>query len=78
MTPVNDILTAYVNLLWVAFQFDYMVFSEKLWIYYWLCIPAFAYLFFFIIKWAVLTFPVWYPPYAIVSRLRVPFQRKPD
>jgi hypothetical protein len=58
---MKEILLKYLNLLWNTFQFDFRVFSEELWIYYWLCVPAMVYLSFFIIKWIVLTAPFWIP-----------------
>jgi hypothetical protein len=41
--------------LWL---FDLEVFSNK-WMYIPLCIPAFGYLIFFVVKWAVLLYPLW-------------------
>jgi len=59
----------YLDLLWVAFLFDYEVFSKP-WLYAWL-IPACFYLMFFFIKWTILTFPVWGPVGFIVT---IPFK----
>lgn len=57
---LEEIFEAYLNLLWNCFQFDVHVFSEP-WMYIVLLIPATFYLAFFIIKWIVLTAPVWLP-----------------
>lgn len=54
------ILEKYIELLWAAFQYDMDVFSQG-WLYYWLLVPAVAYLGFFFLKWTVLTTPVWLP-----------------
>ena len=49
----------YFNLLWESFQYDIEVFSQW-WMYTHLLIPATFYLVFFIVKWIVLTFPIWF------------------
>jgi len=43
--------------LWLK---DVHQFSQP-WMYYWLFIPAIIYLIIYIIKWSVLTFPLWGP-----------------
>ena len=60
MISIYDILTAYINLLWNQFQYDVSVLSQP-WMYWCFLIPAIAYGFFFIIKWALLTAPLWIP-----------------
>ena len=61
MTGFLEILLAYVNFLWQTFQFDIWVFSQW-WAYAFLCIPALGYLAFFLIKWSIITMPIWYIP----------------
>ena len=57
---INDILTAYINLLWNQFQYDISILSQP-WMYFCLLIPAIGYGIFFTIKWAFLTMPIWLP-----------------
>jgi hypothetical protein len=61
-----EILLAYVNFLWQAFQFDIEVFSHW-WMYAFLCVPAVGYLIFFCFKWFVITLPIWYIPAKILG-----------
>ncbi len=56
----QDIINEYLSFLWKMFQYDMNVFSQG-WLYYWLLIPAMCYFSFFMIKWAVLTCPIWMP-----------------
>lgn len=56
----EQIFNEYVNYLWSTFQYDMNVFSQP-WMYWWLLIPALAYLMFFMFKWVVLTAPIWLP-----------------
>jgi hypothetical protein len=53
-------LENYLALLWRMFEYDIHVFSQ-LWMYQWVLVPAIAYLIFFLVKWAVLTIPIWLP-----------------
>jgi len=46
--------------LWGAFQYDIDVFSQG-WLYYCLLVPAIGYFIFFVLKWVVLTAPIWIP-----------------
>lgn len=48
------------------FKYDVEVFSKP-WLYIPLLIPAAFYFVFFIIKWAVLTSPIWIPGRIIVN-----------
>jgi hypothetical protein len=57
---MQEILNQYLQLLWKAFQYDIETFSQ-VWLYVWLLIPAFCYFIFFLIKWVVLTAPIWLP-----------------
>ena len=50
----------YFEFLWNCFQFDIQTFSHG-WMYYYLLIPALGYFVFFILKWIVLTIPMWMP-----------------
>ena len=72
---MTAIITQYLQILITQFQFDVMVFSTKLWIYYWLCIPALFYLWFFAIKWAVLTLPVWIAPTIVAKAVAKIFRK---
>lgn len=58
---MTKIIEAYFTILLNAFQYDVEVYSEHMWMYWCLCIPAFFYTVFFMIKWAVLTAPMWMP-----------------
>jgi hypothetical protein len=62
MTQLTDTLVS----LW---QHDIEVFSKP-WIYQWLCIPAAAYLAFYILKWSVITAPAWLPVVIIIRAIR--------
>ena len=66
-----DVLHKYLEFLWSCFQYDMGVFS-KAWIYYYLLIPAIGYFIFFILKWIVLTAPVWLPITIIVRVFNLP------
>ena len=57
---LEQLFNSYLQLLWDAFQYDIEIFSSG-WIYYWILIPAFFYFIFFILKWVVLTAPLWVP-----------------
>lgn len=48
-----------LDILYGFYIYDLEVFSQP-WIY-WTIIPAIVYLAFFVVKWAVLTLPVWFP-----------------
>jgi hypothetical protein len=53
------------DLLISLYLYDIEVLSRP-WMYYWLCIPALAYIAFFMVKWSVLTAPIWIPLAAIL------------
>lgn len=57
-------LARYLDLLWNQFSFDVGVFSNP-WILY-TVVPAVLYFVFFLLKWMVLTVPVWMP-FAIIA-----------
>jgi len=59
---MNDIITAYMKKLFDIFLYDIEVMSQP-WMYWWLLVPITCYAVFFIIKWALLTVPVWLPLY---------------
>lgn len=48
-----------LDILYGFYIYDLEVFSQP-WIY-WTIIPAIVYLAFFVVKWTVLTLPVWFP-----------------
>ena len=59
---MNNIITEYFSILLSQFKFDVEVFSHP-WMYYYILVPALGYLCFFMIKWSVLTAPIWIPIY---------------
>jgi len=65
---MQKIFEAYLELLWNQFQYDVEVFGQK-WIYFCLLIPAAIYFAFFILKWIVLTAPIWIPIKMIFTSL---------
>jgi hypothetical protein len=72
---LQEIFSNYLQLLWDSFQYDIDVFSQ-IWIYAWLLIPAVFYFIFFIIKWIVLTAPIWVPFRMVFGGLRSIFSFK--
>lgn len=58
-----------IDLLTRCYEYDVAVFSEP-WMYYPLLIPALMYFAFFLLKWYVLTTPVWLPLYIIATAFR--------
>jgi hypothetical protein len=56
------------ELLISQYEYDIAVFSNP-WLYVFFLIPAMAYLVFFILKWSVLTMPVWLPLAKIAQSL---------
>lgn len=63
---MNDVIDQYMNFLLNAFKYDMEVFSKP-WIYICLLIPAILYFWFFVMKWYILLFPVWFPVRVILS-----------
>lgn len=63
---MEKFLNEYVVILMGMFKYDVEVFSKP-WLYIPLFIPACFYFVFFIIKWAVLTSPIWIPCRIIVN-----------
>jgi hypothetical protein len=66
-----DVLHKYLEFLWNSFQYDMEVFSQA-WLYYWALLPATGYFIFFIIKWIVLTAPVWLPVVIVIRVANLP------
>jgi len=64
----QQIINEYIEFLWNMFKYDMDVFSKG-WLYYWLLIPAMFYFVFYILKWIVLTCPIWMPISIIVKTL---------
>jgi len=48
------------RILLEQYQFDVSVMSQP-WMYWWLLLPITAYVAFFLVKWAMLTAPLWLP-----------------
>jgi len=57
---IQEVSEAYLNKLYELFTYDIGVMSQG-WMYYWLLIPITFYLVLFIVKWIVLTAPIWLP-----------------
>lgn len=66
MLTFSEILLNYINILYNQFSFDIMVFSQW-WMYAPMLIPVCCYVIFFVVKWAVLTIPIWMPISMITS-----------
>lgn len=64
-----DVLIQYLELLFSLFQYDINTLSNP-WMYYPLCIPAFFYCGFMIIKWLILTLPTWIGPMLVAGAFR--------
>lgn len=62
----QQVINEYIEFLWKMFQYDMSVFSQG-WMYWLLLIPAGFYFVFFILKWVVLTVPLWMPLVIIVN-----------
>jgi hypothetical protein len=62
-----DILTTIAATLLSFYQFDLMVFSQ--WWLYVFILPVILYLPFFLIKWVVLTAPLWLPVHLMFNGL---------
>ncbi len=60
-----DIIHAYFEILLRCFQFDMMVFTTPA-MYYWV-IPIIFYIHFFILKWVILTIPIWISFVIVIS-----------
>ena len=65
----QEVINEYFTFIWKMFQYDMSVFSQG-WLYYWLLIPAMCYFAFYMVKWVVLTCPIWMPFSIIVSILK--------
>jgi hypothetical protein len=62
---MKEIALQYANMLFVMFQYDISILSQK-WLIF-TVVPAVFYLVFFFIKWVVLTTPLWLPLTIIFS-----------
>lgn len=63
---MEAILTEILTILVAQWRWDIEQMSQP-WMYYWLLIPISVFIVFFLVKWAVLTAPLWLPIYLIVS-----------
>lgn len=68
---MEKIFERYFEILLKCFEYDITVYSTNMWMYWWACIPAFAYTVFFFVKWTVLTTPIWMPLSMILRGLPV-------
>lgn len=57
---LNEIFEGYVEVLYRLWLFDVEIMSNP-WMYIPFLIPIVLYLIFFVIKWAILTTPLWLP-----------------
>jgi len=73
----QEVISEYLTFLWRMFQYDMDVFSKG-WLYYWILIPAIFYFAFYMIKWVVLTCPIWMPFSIIVSIFKNSKSEKKD
>jgi hypothetical protein len=55
---------------WQCFQYDVQIFSKP-WLYYTI-LPAIGYLIFFLVKWCILTTPLWVPVTIVLRVLNCP------
>jgi hypothetical protein len=59
---MKDILIKYITTLYDLFIYDIEVMSQP-WMYWCLLVPITCYVIFFVIKWSLLTAPIWLPVY---------------
>ena len=64
-------MNEYLEILLDQFRWDLAVFSKP-WLYWPLLIPAAGYFTFFLLKWTVLTAPIWLPIKLIIAPLKLP------
>jgi hypothetical protein len=69
----QEVFTNYFTFLLQMFESDMRILSQG-WMYYWLLIPVSFYLMFFILKWFILTCPIWMPFSIIVESLKYLFK----
>jgi len=65
---MKEVLDKYASLLYDLFLYDVEVYSQG-WIYAWILIPALCYTVFFVIKWVVLTLPIWLPGKILLNEI---------
>ena len=73
MKSSEEILEAYLNLLWNSFQSDVSILSNW-WMWAALLIPAAGYIVFMLVKWTLLTMPIWIP----IKLIRMLFSKGPS
>lgn len=67
---VDQVFSSYLSVLYNQWMWDLSIFSNELWMYYWLCIPALFFWIFVMIKWVFLTLPVWMPLSISINALK--------
>ena len=72
---IDAAFTKYIEVLLSQWLWDVSYLSEP-WMYYWLLVPVTCFVMFMIMKWAVLTAPIWVPVSIICSSLRKCLGRK--
>ena len=79
MTNTQTALDTIVSTLASLWLYDIEVMSQP-WMYQWLLVPAFFYIVFMVLKWWVLTMPVWLPIRMILLAFRrpVPAKKTPE
>ena len=66
--PFGFLISHYLQFLQLSFQFDVYVYSQT-WIYYWI-LPVLLYSYWFLIKWSILTIPIWIPIIILIDMIR--------
>jgi hypothetical protein len=66
---IEQVFSEYLTFAWGAFQFDMHMFSQW-WMYVFMLIPVCAYFIFFLIKWWVITLPIWLPLAMILGSIK--------
>lgn len=66
---LGDFFSMYVGFLGDALKFDFHVMSQW-WMYAPLLIPILLYAVFFMIKWFLITMPVWLPAYILLATIK--------
>lgn len=67
---MNEILEKIAIKLYDLWIYDLEVLAQP-WLYWWLGVPAIFYMSFMIIKWALITIPIWLPIKLIVGDIKL-------
>lgn len=69
---MNEMLNEICQILLSCWKWDIWWYSQP-WVYYPLFIPAVCYIPFMLIKWTLLTCPLWLPVTIIIKSIMLPF-----